>query len=98
MSVITEDTFYKDSLIVHIESLKTAIKMNTDVIIQPVEADLSEDKYVNVIKARRMASDDNLYYYEEIKRIEAIINDTDTSEKGDLEEGKDNPIGRHRKR
>ena len=95
---ITEDTFYKDSLIVHIESLKTAIKMNTDVIIQSVEADLSEDKYVNVIKARRMASDDNLYYYEEIKRIEAIVNKKEDAKDGDPEEGIDNPIGRHRKR
>lgn len=97
MSVIKEDTFYKDSLIEHVESLKKAIEMNTEVIRQDVDTNLPEDKYVNVIKSRRMASDDNLYYYEEIKRIEELINGKDSTTAED-EESKVNPIGRHKKK
>ena len=97
MSITKEDTFYIDSLIDHVESLKKAIKMNTDVIRQDVGTDLSEDKYVNVIKSRRMASDDNLYYYEEIKRIEEIINGKNSTTPKVIE-GEDNPIGRYKKK
>ena len=67
--IVEAEKEYRTYLENHISDLKNAIKKNREVIVQDVEEGLSEDKFMNVVKARRVASDDNLHYFEEIKRM-----------------------------
>jgi len=91
-------SFYEQNLKNHISDLKNAIKENRKVIVQEVENEhLSEDKYVNVIKARRMASEDNMYYYKEIDRLERELNGENEKQEELPKEGA-TPVNRRSKK
>ena len=51
-----------------------------------VTTELSEDRYLNVLKARRMAAEDSIYFMKEIDRLEGELNGTN-----DEGEGNDKP-------
>lgn len=55
-----------------VETLKSQVKKNMDIINREVENDLPSDKYVNVLKGRRLAVE---YSVEAMKRIDKIEQD-----------------------
>ena len=61
----TASNYYKENIPDLIEDLKIAVQNNRKVITQDVTGDLSEDKYVNVLKSRRMAADDTIHFLKE---------------------------------
>lgn len=79
MAKKTENTtsYYKDNLPHLIADLKVAVENNREVIKQPVKGDLSEDRYVNVLKSRRMAAEDTIYFLRQIDILEAELNGTE---------------------
>jgi len=68
-------SYYKDNVPDLISDLKIAVQNNRKVITQSVTGDLSEDKYVNVLKSRRMAADDTIHFLKEIDRLENELNE-----------------------
>lgn len=74
-----KDSYYIENIPDLIEDLKVAVQNNRDVIKQNVTTDLSEDKYINVLKARRMAAEDSIFFLKEIDRLQKELNpDTET--------------------
>ncbi|AGO47506.1 hypothetical protein Phi19:3_gp102 [Cellulophaga phage phi19:3] len=69
--------YYKENIPDLILDLKVAVRNNRSVITQSVDSDLSEDKYVNVLKARRMAADDTIHFLKEIDRLENELNEVE---------------------
>lgn len=65
-----KETYYRQNLPDLISDLKIAVNNNRSVITQSVTTDLSEDKYLNVLKARRMAAEDTIYFLKEIDKLE----------------------------
>lgn len=55
-----------------IRALKSQVDKNIDILSKPVEADLSSDKYVNVLKGRRLAAE---YSIKGIKKIDKLEQD-----------------------
>lgn len=74
-----ESNYYKKNIPDLIADLKIAVQNNRKVITQDVTADLSEDKYVNVLKSRRMAADDTIHFLKEIDRLENELNEVEES-------------------
>lgn len=56
-----------------IEKLKNAVKRNQEVIDIAITSDLTEDRLQNVLKARRMAAEDCIYFMKEIDRLEGEL-------------------------
>jgi S-adenosylmethionine:tRNA-ribosyltransferase-isomerase (queuine synthetase) len=81
MSEEIRQSYYRDNLPDLINDLKEAVQNNRKVITQKVTGDLTEDKYVNVLKSRRMAADDTIHFLKEIDRLEAELNGTELEEK-----------------
>ena len=77
----TASNYYKENIPDLIEDLKIAVQNNRKVITQDVTGDLSEDKYVNVLKSRRMAADDTIHFLKEIDRLENELNEVQVIEK-----------------
>lgn len=71
----TESKYYKENIPHLIADLKVAVQNNRKVIVQDVTEDLSEDRYVNVLKSRRMAADDTIHFLKEIDRLENELNE-----------------------
>ena len=78
--VVTVSKYYRENIPDLISDLKIAVKNNRKVITQDVTGDLSEDKYVNVLKSRRMAADDTIHFLKEIDRLENELNGVDPIE------------------
>ncbi len=78
-------SYYRENLPDLIADLKVAVENNREVIKQAVTGDLSEDRYVNVLKARRMAAEDTIYFLRQIDILEAELNGTDVP--SDTKEG-----------
>jgi hypothetical protein len=70
MSEDVKISYYRENLPDLISDLKTAVQNNRKVITQAVTGDLSEDKYVNVLKSRRMAAEDTIFFLKEIDKLE----------------------------
>lgn len=73
--------YYKENIPDLISDLKIAVQNNRTVITQDVTGELSEDKYVNVLKSRRMAADDTIHFLQEIDRLENELNEVEVVEK-----------------
>jgi hypothetical protein len=80
MSEDLKISYYKENLPDLISDLKTAVQNNRKVITQAVTGDLSEDKYVNVLKSRRMAAEDTIFFLKEIDKLEAELEGRDITE------------------
>lgn len=53
-----------------IKSLKSQVEKNMTVLNRPVEADLSSDKFVNVLKGRKLAAEYSIKGMNEIDKLE----------------------------
>lgn len=95
MSEEREQSYYKENLPDLISDLKTAVQNNRKVITQDVTGDLSEDKYVNVLKSRRMAADDTIHFLKEIDRLEAELKNKETEEEEPQDTKSVHPSKRH---
>lgn len=67
------NSYYRENLPTVIDKLKKAVERNLKIIDQKVGSTLSEDRLVNVLKARRMAAEDTIYFMKEIDRLEGEI-------------------------
>lgn len=65
-----EKTYYYERLPDLINSLKSQVQKNMDVINREVEQDLGSDKYFNVLKGRRMAAEYSISSMKEIDKLE----------------------------
>lgn len=99
MSNILKESYYRKNLPELISDLKIAVNNNRKVITQNVEGDLSEDKYVNVLKARRMAAEDTIFFLKEIDRLEDELENKEPTEETNKKDKSDlHPSKRHAQR
>jgi hypothetical protein len=80
MSENIKESYYRQNLPDLIADLKVAVKNNRLVIVQDASVDLTEDKFVNVLKSRRMAADDTIHFLKEIDRLEAELENREPEE------------------
>jgi len=69
-----EITYYKEILPVLIDKYKVVINQCLDIIEQKIDSSISDDKLHNVLKSKRMASEDVKYYAQQIDVLENEIN------------------------
>lgn len=72
-----KSNFYKKTLPELINKYKIVIRQCLDIIEKPIDEDLSDDKLHNVLKAKRMASEDVKFYAKEIEKLENEIKGID---------------------
>lgn len=70
------ESYYKDNLQLVIDKLKSAFKKTLDVIDKDIDDELTDDKYLNVLKARRQASEDATWMLRKIDELENEKNGT----------------------
>jgi len=66
-------SYYKEQIPEIIERLKTAIEQCKDVISQSIDVELADDKLHAVLKGKRMATDDAMFYAKQIDVLEAEL-------------------------
>lgn len=66
-------SYYQERLPDLINSLKSQVNKNMEIIKREVEGDLGSDKYHNVLKGRRMAAEYTIATLNEIDRLEQEI-------------------------
>ena len=66
-------SYYEEKIPELINKLKTAITQCMDIISREINDDLTDDKLHNVLKAKRMATEDVKYYVKEVEDLEKII-------------------------
>jgi S-adenosylmethionine:tRNA-ribosyltransferase-isomerase (queuine synthetase) len=94
---IKKSSYYEENVPDLISDLKTAVTNNRKVITQDVTGELGEDKYVNVLKSRRMAADDTIHFLKEIDRLQNEINGVSVDE--NIKEKKSiNPVSKFSKK
>jgi hypothetical protein len=67
-----KQSYYKENLPNLIDRLKNSVEKTLDIIDKDIADDLSDDKYLNVLKARRQASEDVIWT---LKRIDELENE-----------------------
>ena len=72
---MSKSNFYRETIPKIIEKYKIAVKQCLDVIEKDFEEDeLTSDKLHNVLKAKKMASEDVIYYAKQIEALENEMN------------------------
>jgi len=66
--------YYKEILPRLIEKYKIVVGQCLEIIEQQIDSSISDDKLHNVLKAKRMASEDAKYYAQQIDILENEIN------------------------
>jgi hypothetical protein len=84
MSDKEKKTYYKENLPLLIEKLKNSVEITLEIIDRDNTSELSDDKYVNVLKARRQASEDVIWT---LKRIDELENELNGVEEEKTETG-----------
>ena len=69
-----ESNYYKETLPKLVETYKVAVEQCLEVIERVLPNDITEDKFLNVLKSKRMASEDAKFYAKEIDALENEIN------------------------
>jgi hypothetical protein len=69
-----ESKYYKETLPKLVEKYKIAVDQCLEVIERELPNDITEDKFLNVLKSKRMASEDAKFYAKEIDALENEIN------------------------
>ena len=69
-----KSTYYNETLPKLIDKYKTVVEQCLVIISQPIDEDIADDKLYNVLKSKRMASEDVKYYAKEIDTLENEIN------------------------
>lgn len=78
-------SYYKKRLPDLVEKMKTSANQLLEIIAQDINDELSDDKLHNVIKAKRMASEDVIWIFKRVDELENEINGTEKTEE-ELEE------------
>lgn len=68
--MVSTELYSKQRLPDLVKVLKSQVQKNMEVLNREVEADLSSDKYVNVLKGRRLAAEYSIKGMREIDKIE----------------------------
>lgn len=63
-------TYYEQRLPDLIKRMKSQVQKNFDIIDREVESDLGSDKYLNVLKGRRIAAENSLDTMKQIDKLE----------------------------
>jgi hypothetical protein len=85
-------TYYKENLPMLIQKLKTSVSQTLSVIDREIDEDLTGDKFVNVLKAKRQASEDVIWT---LKRIDELEIELSGVEEVVVEKISTNPAKRH---
>lgn len=72
--------YYSEKREEFIEKLKLAVDQCLTIIGESIDNEISDDKLYNVLKGKKMASEDAEHYIGQIKRFEDEINGVDSSE------------------
>jgi hypothetical protein len=75
-----KSTYYKDSLPDLMAKYKIVKDQCLLIISQDIDEDISDDKLYNVLKSKRMASEDYKYYAKEIENLENEMNNVHVKE------------------
>jgi len=67
-------TYYKEILPVLVDKYKVVIGQCLAIIEQKIDSSISDDKLHNVLRSKRMASEDVKYYARQIDILESEIN------------------------
>lgn len=87
-------SYYKEQIPVMIEKYKTAMTQCLNIIDQPLDEDLSDDKLFNALKGKKAAADDAKWY---AKQVDVLQDELDGKEEEEQKVTK-NPIeGRAKK-
>ena len=70
----TKSTYYKETLPKLIKKYKIVVDQCLDIIGESIDENITDDKLYNVLKSKRMASEDVKYYAKEIDALENEIN------------------------
>jgi hypothetical protein len=70
------ESYYNEKVDLVINKLKSAFEKTLDVIDKSIDEDLADDKYLNVLKARRQASEDATWMLRKIDELENEKNGT----------------------
>lgn len=73
-------TYYEENVEQLIAKLKTSVTQTLDVIDREFDEDLTGDKYVNVLKAKRQASEDVIWTLKRIQELEDELNGVEEKE------------------
>lgn len=87
-------TYYKENVPLLIAKLKTSVTQTLEVIDREIDEDLSGDKFVNVLKAKRQAAEDVVWA---LKRIDELENELNGTEDNVEEVVSSNPAKRYAK-
>lgn len=73
-------SYYKENLPKVINRLKSSVDKTLAIIDKDIDDDLSDDKYLNVLKARRQASEDVIWTLKRIDELENELNGVEDEE------------------
>lgn len=76
-----KSTYYKETVPKLIEKYKIVVNQCLDIIGEAIDDDISDDKLYNVLKSKRMASEDVKFYAKEIDILENDIKGVHVVEK-----------------
>jgi hypothetical protein len=93
-----EKSYYKENLTLLIDKLKSAVTKTLEVVDKDIDDELSDDKYLNVLKARRQASEDVIWYLKRIDELENELNGVEESTPENTIPKTDNPAKRYSKK
>lgn len=89
-------TKYEKTVEQLIDKMEIAIEQCLSIIEQDITPGISEDKMHNVLKGKRQATEDAIFYANEIDKFEKVLSG-DTSEEVE-EPYEKNPLKRHTKK
>ena len=69
-----KQSYYRDNLPKLIDRLKNSVEKTLEVIDKDIADELTDDKYLNVLKARRQASEDVIWTLKRIDELENEMN------------------------
>lgn len=74
-------SFRKENLPTYIERLKSMVARNYEIMVKPIENYISVDKYHNIVKGRRMATDQSI---KGLKKIDSCYKELDDIPENEL--------------
>lgn len=75
-----EVSYYKETIPTLIENYKLAVQQCLEIIKQPIDDKISDDKLHAVLKSKRMASEDAKFYAKEVDSLLDDMNGVSVSE------------------
>lgn len=71
-----KQSYYKENLPLVIQRLKGSVDKLLPIIDKDIDAELTDDKLFNVLKAKRQATEDALWTFKRIDELENELNGT----------------------